>query len=505
MGRTKLYGSNSQKQKAYRERVEKEEEANKPVLSVTSAVRNLVDYFKRIEKLDPIAEQISILEDMENPLIKNLAVACGRGFSKSTLASDMSLWFADNYARRIGMPVDVLLLSSQGVIYTHLDKFFRDDPALKSRLRNTGRSYEMPQKSLQLKDTWSTIFRVTPTEHNIRSLRCNVLIADEAASLSDNVLNTALSCLTGDLNKVVFISTCHKQHSLFNAIIKNRPKDWSVKQYSSVVCPWMEKTLDRLRAQIELGKFTSEDWAIEVEGRVPEIEELSTFDSKDVMGIVQKGIGLIGSHESKIVAGIDWGYGKNNRSLLVLIIAEKLRTKYNIIKVSTWNSDTINNAFLEIAKTLTEYNPIRINADSKPPEFKGKLEAQGLKLKINYIDLSKRFIEGQDKEKAKLPFQKEEGITYKQIAVNNLSSLIRTRSIAIDSNEEALIGELKSYRDGMQYGDDRVQALSLAVTDFPKKSDFAGCVTFSGIDFEKRPWLKFISQPYNRNLGDSKA
>ena len=440
---------------------------------------------------------------LQDPTIKSTAISAGRGYSKTLLASIASLWHADVYSSFIKQPVDVLLISSQSTMYNRVDTVFRNHPELRNRLRNLGRSLEIPLKSFQFKDNWSQVFRIVPTTNSIRSQRCSLLVIDEAASISDSTINVALSCPCGDLNKTILISTPHKEHSMFNSIIKSQPKGWTIKQYPSTQCKWMDQTLERLRSQMEIGKYTQEEWAVEVEARVPEIEEQSTFDSKDVMSIVQKGIGLLGSTESKIVAGIDWGYGKNNRSLLVLVIAEKLRTKFNIIKVSTWNSDTINNAFQEISIILSEYNPHRINADSKPPEFKGKIEARGLKHKINYIDLSRRYIEEPEKEKtSKLPFDKQEGITYKQISINTLSSLIRTKSIAIDSKEEALIEELKNYHAGMQYGDDRVQALSLAVTDFPQKNAYYGMVYFSNTIDPRKPWLQLISKSNNqrRNL-----
>jgi hypothetical protein len=177
----KIYSSNAERQKIYRQRKEEKEEASKPILPDTNPQETLVELFRRLEKLEPIPEQIDILKDMENPTIKNLAISCGRGFSKSTLASDMALWYANNYSRQIGKPIDVLLLSSQGVIYTHLDKFFREDSLLRSKLRVSGKSNAIPQKSLTLTDSWSTIFRVVPTENNIRSLRASVLVVDEEA------------------------------------------------------------------------------------------------------------------------------------------------------------------------------------------------------------------------------------------------------------------------------------------------------------------------------------
>ena len=493
MGRAKIYSNNSERVKAFRERQAEKEEASKPILSVPTELESLVDYFKRMTGLTPIESQIDILRCLEDPSIKSTAITAGRGYSKTLLASIASLWYSDVYSSFIKQPIDVLLISSQATIYNRIDTVFRNHPELKNRLRNLGRSLEIPVKSFQFKDNWSQVFRVVPTTNSIRSQRCSLLVIDEAASISDSIINVALSCPCGDLNKTVLISTPHKQHSMFNSIIKNQPKGWIIRQYPSTQCSWMKQTLERLKAQMEILKYSLEEWSVEVLAKIPEIEEQSTFDSKDVMAIVQKGIGLIGSHENKIVAGLDVGFGKNNRSLIALVLCEKLRTKYNVIKVATWNSETIDNAFPEIAKILSEYNPVRINQDSKPVEFHGKVEEHNPKLRINYVDLSKRYIEGKEQDKTKFPFLKaEEGITYKQISINNLSSLIRTRCIAIDNKDEALIEELKNYRSGMQYGDDRTQALSLAVTEFPQKSNFSGCVYFS-VDSSPRNIVNFLN------------
>ena len=480
MPRKRIYANSTERVKAWRERQKEEQKRNKPKLPELTELEPLVDYFSRMEGLEPTESQVDILQCLGDPSIKSVAVSCGRGYSKTTLSSDAALWYADIYSRYINAPVDVLLVSSQDTIYTLLDRLMVKHPDLLSRLRNTGRSLSIPKKSLQFEDTWSQIFRVVPTSKGIRSRRCAVLIVDEAASLSDEVVNIALSCPTGNINKTILISTPHREHSIFNSIVKDKPKGWVIKQYPSTLCPWMQGTIHRLKQQMEIGKYSKEEWSVEVEGRVPETTELSFWNRKDIDKVLYRNVGLLGGIDSKVLAGIDWGYGKNNRSLTALVLVEKLRSRINVLKVSTWNYEKVtgDQAFLEIAEILNQYRPFRINADSKPSEFRGKVEEYSKNLKINYVDLSKTYIaENSEKEKeSKLPFKKpQNGITYRKLALNNLNNLILTRALRVDTKESLLIEQLKNFREHMQYYDDTIQALMLAVTDFPHRSTFHGC------------------------------
>jgi len=475
---------NATKQRKYRERLKAKEGVKVPSIdSNNNPLKDIVTYFRELENLEPIESQIDILRCLVDPSIKSIAVSCGRGYSKSTLASVVAMYYADEYSRYAKVPVDVLLISHQPVIYQHIDKFFRDHPQLKARLRNLGRSLEIPQKSFQFKDTWSQVYRIVPTTNSIRGQRCSVAVLDETASLSDNIINTALGCPTGTINKVIFISTPHKDHSMFNDIVRQHPEGWVIKQYSSTLCPWMKGTLERNKQQLALGKYSQEQWAIEVDGRVPEDKEVSRFDSKEVVRSVHKNVGFIGGLDSKILAGIDFGYGKNNRSLMVLVIVEKLKARFNVLRVYSWSIDTIGDtAYRECAEYLNQFRPYRIQADSKPVEFQGKIEEYGSP-KITYVDLSKHHIEErslldiQSNNKETLPFKTDTGITYKQIGINFLSYLLKTNNLNIDTKEDALIEQLKTFREGMTYYDDLVQALILAVTEFPYRSKYRGMIS----------------------------
>ena len=463
MGRKRIYESDADRQAACRKRVKDSIDAQAPTIDFDKPLEGIIEYFKRMTGLVPSKEQEEILTSMANLEIKGLLCSCGRGFSKTLDASVFALWLADEYSRFTKRPLRILLISSQQEIYTHIDRVFLNHLELKPRLRIEGRSLEIPAKEFEFRDTRSRVTRVVPTGNSIRSHRCDILIIDESASIPTQIINTALACLTGDINKVVLISTPHRERSLFNDYVKRPPEGWVLKQFSSRLCPWMTETIKRLEQS-----YSKAEQRVEIDGMIPEEEILPLFSVEDIDVSIENFVGLSGSSEAIMKAGIDVGFGKNDRSLLVLTIVEELKGYIRIIFIKSWNSDTIERFYEECSVLLREYNigskQIEVRMDSKPSGFNSELKKFCPNLEIRAVDASAH--------------SGSEGLgpTFKELLVGRLYNVIKTHHLKVSSKETELIRQLRAYRRNLQYYDDYVDSLCLAIADLPSLATHYGRV-----------------------------
>lgn len=472
----KIYPDAASRQRAYRERKRIKDNAKIPVLDTDTLLEPIVNYFKKMNRLDTITpEQIELLGTMVAIDIPNLIVSAGRGFSKTQCASTVALWFADEYSRYYKKPLRILLVSTQGEIFNYIDQMFLNYPSLSKRLRVEGRSLQVPTREFQFKDTLSRVIRVIPTAHAILSRRCDILILDECASIPTNIVKTALACLSGEsINKVIFISTPHSTKSLFNDYVKNTPKDWILKQYSSELCPYAQKTLNRLRPIL-----SDAEWEVQVRGKVPTIEIIPTLQSEDIEACTEENIGLSIAPETIMLAGIDLANG--GRSLNILTIVERTRGYDKVILTKFLAGDIpINTILKEYSEVIKGYNiavtPIRIQVDSKPIIDMDKKLKEYCGLPVRKIDASMRI--------KKTTEYQEYTPTYKDLMRGYLLTMVNGHKLKIARTEIELLYQLRNYRGGMVYGDDYVDSLMLAITNFPASSSSYGIVTFPS-NFDK--------------------
>lgn len=462
----KTYSSNAERQAAYRLRkrqAEIKDQEEKRENLASAPLTDIVEYFKlmnRIEKTIP--EQEQLLRAMIDPKIPNLLAVCGRGFSKTQCASTVTMWYADEFARFIKRPIRILLISMNNEIFSYIDNMFLNYPSYSKRLRVEGRSLKVPMKEFQLSDTLSRVMRVVPTVNSTLSKRCDILIIDETASVPTKVIKSALACLSGEeINKVIFISTPHQVGSLFNDYVKNVPQGWSLQQYSSLVCPWAQKTIERLRPILSEAEFE-----VQINAKIPKEEIIPLLKPEDIESCIEESTGLTLLPENKMLAGLD--LAKGGRSLTVLTIAERTKGYDKVILVKFWSGETPFNQILEEASTILKGHnlgsvPIRVQVDSKP------IMGIDLKLKdlcqflIRKIDASQRARQANTEVSQYSP-------TYKELMRSYLYTLVTNHKLKVARSEEELLYQLRNYRTGMIYGDDYVDSLMLALTNFPEQS-----------------------------------
>jgi len=266
-------------------------------------MESIVKYFERITKLKAIPEQIEVLEALANPSIKNLCLSCGRGFSKTLLSALAALWYADIYSKEIGKPLEILLVSSQQRIYFHLNNFFHDNPELAERLAQKGIFKAIPVEGFQLVDTRSIVDTAVPTAGSVRSHRADIVFVDEAHLIKDEIFERdILPVLTGDLCKLVILSTPSSNKGFFINIVKNADKEnFVLKQFSSEVCSWQKINNERLKKRL-----TPEGYKREVLAQIPSKEEMMFFDTYDIDKCLVKCPSTpVRTPDARITIGID--------------------------------------------------------------------------------------------------------------------------------------------------------------------------------------------------------
>jgi hypothetical protein len=458
----KKYPDNKSRQAAYRQRLKMKEQENEPKLDYDKVLTDLVTYFEEKTGLKVIAEQRAILEAMANPNEHYIVCSCGRGFSKSLLGIIAALWYADEYSRVMKRSYDIVVISSQRTIYLLLDRVFLEHPELKARLRIEGRSLTIPSENLQFVDTLSTIQRLVPTQNKIRSHRADIIVFDEVAGLSDPIVKTALPLLKEN-GKVIMLSTPHRERSLFNQYVANTPEGWKLFQFSSDVCYWTEQMRKLCKETL-----SPEEFEIEINGRVPQEEIKTLFNLKDIESCVESFLNITGLEDTTLHLGVDWGYGANNRSLTVATLSEWKQAYRNIIRTWYWNSDNIETMYEDLASIIKAYNTktkqLKVQVDSKPPQFASQLKKLVYPIGIIEVDKS-ALVEGSQ-------------TTLKELMLSQTYNLLKTHHLKIPSREEKLIQQLKLYKKDLQYYDDYPDSMMLSVCDLPIKPKATGSIYF---------------------------
>ena len=420
-------------------------------------METLVNYFNRVTGLTATKEQVEVLENLADITIQNVAICAGRGFSKSLMCAVTALWFADVYADHIGRPIAILLVSGQDAMYSNLDNIFHRNKDLRDKLVQSGIVKDVPKEGFMLRNR-STVETVLPTSRRVRGNRCDILIIDEVCLIKDEVIkDAALPVVSGDISKVILISTPSVDTGYFIDVITSPEKfSFVLKQYSSEVCPWMRKSIERLKTTL-----THEAYAREVQARIPSKAERSFFSKK----MVDKCFIECEAHrenrpDSWLEVGIDLGYGLPNVTCLTTVEKRRSSNKIKVVYQETWKRFNAE----EISNVCKKINPKIVKCDSLPAELFNSLKSYYPKL---------LFIESR---------------LYKEDLLTQLQTAIRTGELIIPKPEfMKLYQELVKYRPKKRAGDNRVDSLALAIFRVP----FDIKETPKGVHFPRKPYIRF--------------
>ena len=415
---------------------------------------NIKGYFydKRPDLVDKLLpQQLEMLQDSADISIKSQAYSVGRGGGKTMIGACTALWFADEYAKEIGQPVNVLLISAQTAIYDRMEEFFYWDKTLKPRLLHppSGTAgYDIPRERFQLSDTRSIVRNALPTIKQIEGFRADVIVFDEAQDIPETIYHKALGCLMKDkVGKVIVIGTPFDEKKaatnwFINLVCNPKKRGYKLSQYSSLECPWNDA--ERWKMEWSPARLKAEG-----EGIPPTKEEIGVFPAGQVNECYHGDANREGGASSTTEVGIDFG---NECSAYVL--SERLSgTKRKILFYKTWEHGVMDIVTEEMAKLLKEQLPAIIKADSLPIEWRGKIERFYHDKPINYIDLTSRTM------------QEGRMLHIKEHMVGQMQRRIREKNLIIPDCYPEVKEKLSKYKRGMFHGDDLVDSILLSCYD----------------------------------------
>ena len=377
---------------------------------------SITEYFEQLTGWKPIKEQKELLLALTDDKCKKLIVTAARGFSKTLCSAISLLWYAEKSIEEED-PLRLMIVSAQDTMYQYVNDYFTTE-ALKTRRVKSGVYTAIPVTGFEL--TNGTKAHTLPATGKVRSNRADILWLDECADIPEEVIKSAMGCLTGNINRLILISTCHKSGYFTTRAMDPKKYDYKVLMFSGEKCPWLKLTV--ARAKVE---FTKAEYAMEVLGRAPTKEERGSYPHKNIERCI---VDDVISEGGQIEAGLDFAYAPCKT---VLYLTEKNGSRRKDIFHKSWSKKPIEDIAPEIADILKKYNAVIVKADKHPPEYKGHVEKY-TSVPIYYID----------------------GGMYKEAMIGQLRRRLLQKQVEIASKSVDTIKQLRGHRRGMRTGDD---------------------------------------------------
>ena len=358
-------------------------------------MERIEDYFRRMTGFEPTELQIDLLNCLCDDTVEKLILLGGRGFSKSLCCTVFVLYRAE-LSLENDKPIKLMLASPQDSIYKYVNQYFSNSPKLVENLMKKGIYTVVPIEGFQLKN--GTECFTKHATNKVRSSRADLLVMDEAADISAAIIKSANACLTGaEPNRIILVSTPHKTGYFTDIIDNSELGGWTVKHYSSLEAPWMLKTIERAKSM----GYTPEEFCIEFEARLPTKEERGYFRRYVDDAMKETELQREGGPKSIVEFGLDFGFAAPT----VLTGTEKNGVLRKALVIQAWRNQTIEEIAPEIGRIVSLWNGSLMKADSKPPEYRNKIESY-LRCPVIYLDmqthkapaygqLRKRFEDGQ--------------------------------------------------------------------------------------------------------------
>ncbi len=239
-------------------------------------------YFTYLTGLVPTQDQIDLLEAIIE--YDRIEASAGRQSGKTIDVAVAIMYFTYKFH----IPLRIFLLSPQeNQVYNYMRRFFRG-PHREELTENLvgSRSVQniVPLGGFTL-ERGSSVTVSKTIESSLRGEPADIVIVDEAYQVSREMIMTAMGCLSGDISKMILISTPGppfnrklKENSLFMEWLKD--EEFKIFHWSSLELPWHNKRLIATKKK----NLSPAEWASEVLGRAPTEDEIS--NSGDVIGEV---------------------------------------------------------------------------------------------------------------------------------------------------------------------------------------------------------------------------
>jgi hypothetical protein len=460
-------------------------------------VENIIDFFRRVTKLEPTDSQKKLLEAIIDPSVKRIAICAGRQTGKTLTCAVAAVYLS------VYRPNTRIILTSvqENWLYDHMTHIWDTNPDLgenfKKELESTG-TVTLNKKNVILGRgakhqiqmlgyetvMGSTVYVRKSTEKALRGVGGDIAFLDEVADMTRETITTVMGNISGDYCKLVFLSTPHKTGMFTEIVTKPDDLGFIVFHWSELDCKWHSKEEIELKEKT----FLKQKYKFDVLGEVLTKEERAFFDIKMLEGkcVVDREPQRQGGERSTIEFGLDFGVNETT-----LVIVEKLgMAATNTIYTQQWDrGSSMEYVCEEIIKLKHIFKPNVFKADALPIEYRQYYQSK-MPYQIKFINMRKEEV-----------VTNSEGVEelncVKDIAMGQLQRKVQEGTIKIPAKFVDLIIQMRRYRKGMFHGDDLVDALAMAVY-VPiggwKAGEEYGCISparcWKPRDYRKRqyPW-----------------
>ncbi len=239
-------------------------------------------YFTYLTGLTPTQDQIDLLDAIID--YDRIEASAGRQSGKTIDVAVAIMYFTYKFH----IPLRIFLLSPQeNQVYNYMRRFFRGphrEELTESLVGSRSVQNIVPLGGFTL-ERGSSVTVSKTIDSAIRGEPADIVIVDEAYLVSREMVMTAMGCLSGDISKMILISTPGplynkklKENSLFMEWLED--EEFKRFTWSSLELPWHNERLIATKKK----NLTPAEFASEVLGRAPTDDEIS--NSGDVIGEV---------------------------------------------------------------------------------------------------------------------------------------------------------------------------------------------------------------------------
>lgn len=389
---------------------------------------DIIEFFKKATDLVPTEDQKLFLWALVDPAVQKIVSSCGRQTGKSICSAVATIfWVLENPNVE-----DVLLMSAMdSYVYDHIQRIFARNSDWAGEIVQEGVTGLVPLRGFQVK-RGSRVHVRGATSKQVRGLPATKVIVDEAEEIPDVMLTTVMGNLSGPYFKFVMLGTGHRE-GLFTKVIRDSPKNgFKHFTWSGEKCAWHTPELLKMQKTA----MSHQQYKVEVLGEVLTTADRALFSGKHLDACIYESIEKENAPNSRIEAGLDWGF---EPARTVLCVTERIFNRRRMLNIKEWAKKPIEAIAPEIAKILEEYKVTMVKADARPPEYKHQVEKY-TKIPIYYI----------------------EGNMHKDAMLSQLQRKIRQHSLELPQGELTLITQLRKYRKAAMRNDDYVDALAFS-------------------------------------------
>ena len=348
---------------------------------------NILDFFTKITGLTPTDSQKELLINAVDLSIKKILISAGRQSGKTLCSAVIVLWYVFCYSK----PLKILLISAQdNILYFHIRELFKKNPEFVNQLTERSRlaAELVPIKGFET-IFGAVVFVKGSTTKQIMGTPADIVVIDEACEIKNNIIIEAMGCISGEMSKLILLSTPHKAESLFVELATEENPTFRIFTWSSENLSWHQKDMIEEKRK----RMTKEQWATQVLGRPPTKQERAFFARKDVEECFQS---VESIREGGVLSRIEIGIDTGNPT--VLTVTERIgttRRKLLFVKVWTRKYCTPDICGPQILEIIRNWKPYIVKMDSKPQEYVDWFRVHGNKVKPIDFSIHKEQMMGQ--------------------------------------------------------------------------------------------------------------